>query len=72
VTVAQLHQQLGRNREAENWFRTVLKLSPFERDATLGLAKLLIQTNRIGSAEQLCGDYHNKIGTLDGCLSQPD
>ncbi len=67
VLVAQLHQQSGDSAAAENWYKTVIDLAPFEREATEGLVKILVDSKRFDQASSLCDHYQKKFSELKAC-----
>lgn len=67
VLIAQLHQQLHDMDKAEHWYRAVLEIAPFEREATLGLLGLLKLRAANDKANELCERYQHSLETLDEC-----
>lgn len=67
VLIAELHLQLNNMDKAEDWYRVVLEIAPFEREATLGLLGLLKLRAANDKATELCERYQQSLDTLDEC-----
>ncbi len=60
--IAERHSALGHRQDAESWYRHVLKLAPFNANATQGLAQILRQQGEQQAADRLCQHYLERIG----------
>lgn len=69
VLIAEADLQAGRIKEAEAWYRRVLRDEPLDEAATAGLAKLLASTERLAEMRELCGSYEDRTGEALGCGS---
>ena len=54
AVIAQTHADIGNLEEAEVWYRRILRLSPYEPDATAGLALILAEAGDLRQALTLC------------------
>ncbi|HPE29737.1 MAG TPA: winged helix-turn-helix domain-containing protein [Parvularculaceae bacterium] len=66
VAIAERHSAGGDTAGGENWYRAVLSLSPFDREATRGLAGLLRASGSAAEADQLCRALADHSGG-EGC-----
>ena len=67
VVIAQRHAEAGNAPEAEHWFRGVLALTPFDPEATRGLAGLLKRSGAVVEAESICRQLEQKSGGAERC-----
>lgn len=54
VSIAELYQELGDLQESEIWYRRILRLSPYDPEATAGLARILAESGDLRGALALC------------------
>lgn len=77
VIVAQLETARGNRQGAEVWYRRILRLSPYQPDATAGLAQILAGTGDLREALSLCrnlmavGSRHANCDELISKSNQP-
>jgi DNA-binding winged helix-turn-helix (wHTH) protein/Flp pilus assembly protein TadD len=70
VTVGETHEELGNPEDAEIWYRRVLRLSPYDPDATARLAGVLAAAGDLREAMSLCrnlkavGSAHERCDAL--------
>lgn len=67
VAIGDSHDELGAQADAEHWYRRVLKMTPFEPNATTKLAAILRTTGRSDEADSLCASLSERIGLFDEC-----
>lgn len=54
VVIGKLHEKMGNPEEAEVWYRRILRLSPYEPEATARLAMILAAAGDLREALSLC------------------
>ncbi len=69
VTIAQFHEENGSRDEAEIWYRRVLRLSPYDPNATAGLAQLLASSGDLRAALSLCRNLNAAGASHETCES---
>lgn len=59
------HKYYAKNQtqQAETWFRHVLSFAPFNDKATAGLATILKESGDQQSAQRLCDEFEQRVGT---------
>lgn len=65
VGIARRHAVAGDNAASERWYRRVLAVAPFDRDATMELAAQMKVAGSVKEAERLCRDLAARTGV--GC-----
>jgi Flp pilus assembly protein TadD len=65
--IAERYLGVGDDASAEKWYREVLALAPLDRQATLGLARLLAAGGSTEEAARLCRDLAERAGGEPGC-----
>jgi Flp pilus assembly protein TadD len=70
VVIGETHEELGNPEDAEIWYRRVLRLSPYDPDATARLAGILAAAGDLREAMSLCrnlkavGSAHERCDAL--------
>lgn len=67
LVVAEQYHELGRFREAVEWSRKVLELSPFDRAASTILIKSLMALDEPAAVAEFCASYSSKLAPLSAC-----
>lgn len=70
--VAARYEALGKNSEAEIWYRRVLVYSPLDATATIRLANLMAASEDIAQAKSLCFALVSRVGEVEGCKPHLD
>ncbi|MFK8029104.1 MAG: winged helix-turn-helix domain-containing protein [Gammaproteobacteria bacterium] len=58
VLIARLHTEQGDLQDAEVWYRRILRLSPYQPEATAGLAHILAASGDLRDALSLCRNLY--------------
>jgi DNA-binding winged helix-turn-helix (wHTH) protein/tetratricopeptide (TPR) repeat protein len=70
VAIGELHEEMGNPEDAEIWYRRILRLSPYEPEATARLATILAAAGDLREAVSLCrnlqavGSAHERCDEL--------
>ena len=67
IAIGDGHNEIGSQTDAERWYRRVLKLIPFEPEATSKLVVILRLTGRNTEADSLCASLTQRIGLFEKC-----
>lgn len=67
VLIAARYQQADRLQDAALQYRQVLSYAPFHREATRGLAEVLVQSGQPGEAARLCEKLIERTGPYPPC-----
>lgn len=71
VLIGDRYARIGAADDAEAWYRRVLSQTPFQPDATNGLATLLMRSGNQAEAARLCQDLQDRTGAKASCTSVP-
>ncbi len=71
VLIGDRYARIGAVDDAEAWYRRVLSQTPFQPDATSGLAALLMRSGNQAEAARLCQDLQDRTGAKASCASAP-
>ena len=69
VAIGRLNEERGAPAVAENWYRRVLEATPFEPEATTGLARMLRLRGAADKADELCDVLTRRVGAYPGCAT---
>jgi DNA-binding winged helix-turn-helix (wHTH) protein/Flp pilus assembly protein TadD len=67
IYIAEADRKAGRLETAESWYRRVLRDEPYHKEATLGLAALMLDMERRSEAMSLCASYEARTGESLPC-----
>lgn len=67
VAIADKYVQLNEPQEAEIWYRTVLNYSPLDKDANVGLMKLMQANGQQESYQEICQRIRLSIDPESNC-----
>ncbi len=71
VLIGDRYARIGALDDAEAWYRRVLSQTPFQPEATSGLANLLMRSGNKVEAVRLCNDLRDRTGAKASCASVP-
>lgn len=67
VSIARLHLQKAEPGEAEIWYRRVMRISPLDKDASVGLAAILrVKGDRV-QADAICHELQTRFADIQEC-----